>query len=199
MTSGDDPGNPTLSTPRLLLRRPCADDLPRFVTLFAPLAVVRHTLTFPHPYTIDDGRAFLERTAAAQEKGESFNFCILLRDDAASAPVVVGSIGLMVSATHRHAELGYTLGQDYWGRGIATEAARAVVSFGFALGLERIHAGCATTNPGSVRVLEKLGFVREGLRERMYYRFGEWMDLALYRMFREDWPAAPDARAVRSG
>jgi RimJ/RimL family protein N-acetyltransferase len=104
---------------------------------------------------------------------------------------LLGVTSLDITPEHGHAELAYALAIEHWGKGYATEAAREVVDFGFeTLGLERVHAAYYTRNAASGRVLEKLGFRPEGVRPRMYFRFGEWLDLALVRVLREEWEAA---------
>jgi len=95
---------------------------------------------------------------------------------------------------HRRGSLGYTLARDAWGRGYATEAAAALLSFGFAhLGLHKISATCDPANAGSVRVLEKLGMTREGQLQDHFLVRGEWRDRLLYAAIdlRIE-PAAPD-------
>ena len=91
-----------------------------------------------------------------------------------------GSVGLYRDGPH-HAELGFAVSRDRWGQGYATEAARAVLDFGFAdLGLRRIYATCRRENVGSSRVLEKIGMSREGrLRDHVLIR-GDWRDSLLY-------------------
>lgn len=85
-------------------------------------------------------------------------------------------------------DIGYELDSRYWGKGYATEAARAVVEFGFTqMNLRRITAWCVADNVGSAHVLEKLGMHQEArLREHQYYK-GRWWDTLLYAMSYEEW------------
>lgn len=90
----------------------------------------------------------------------------------------------------RSASLGFCLTQAAWGQGFATEAARAVLQWAFdALDLNRVQAECDTRNAASARVLEKLGFVREGtLREDCIVN-GDVSDSWVYGLLRRDWVA----------
>lgn len=97
----------------------------------------------------------------------------------------VGGIGLTLGApgdVHRKtAELGYWLGEDYWGRGIMAEAISAICSYGFShYGLLRIFAEPYATNTGSRRVLEKCGFVLEGILCNHVIKGGQVLDACMY-------------------
>jgi ribosomal-protein-alanine N-acetyltransferase len=90
---------------------------------------------------------------------------------------------------HRRAEVGYGIARASWGQGIGPEAVRAVVHYGFEhLKLNRIYAGTIADNLASVRLLEKLGFVREGTRRQHSLEDdGLFHDSALYGLIRSDW------------
>lgn len=88
----------------------------------------------------------------------------------------------------RSAELGYCLTEAAWGHGYATEAAEELLRWAFAtLDLNRVHAEADTRNTGSGRVLEKLGFVREGTLRESCIVNGEVSDAAVYGLLRRDW------------
>jgi RimJ/RimL family protein N-acetyltransferase len=104
---------------------------------------------------------------------------------------LIGNCGVRLDAPGAHeGDIGYELDPDHWGRGYATEAARAIVRFGFAeLGLHRIWSWCVADNVGSARVLEKLGMRLEG-RQRHKERFkGRWWDRLLYAILEDEWRA----------
>ncbi len=90
----------------------------------------------------------------------------------------------------RVAEIGYEIAPAHWGNGYATEAARAILAFGFdELKLHRIAAGCIAENTGSAHVLEKLGMRLEGqLREQEWIK-GRWWDARLYGILEHEWKA----------
>ena len=109
---------------------------------------------------------------------------------------VIGSCGIRRKPENDwEAEIGYELAPEYWGRGYATEAARAIVDFGFReLELHRIWAWCIADNAASVRVLEKVGLQLEGrLREKRNFK-GRWWDTLLYGLLRSEWRASASDR-----
>jgi RimJ/RimL family protein N-acetyltransferase len=134
---------------------------------------------FPHPYTVEDARAWIE--FASQESPEQ-NFAI------ASGSNVIGGIGLKLRADvfRRSAEIGYWLGEPYWGRGIATIALRALTEYAFEqFDLVRIDAGVFEWNPASCRVLEKVGYVREARLRQSVTKDGQTIDRFLYALVRD--------------
>jgi RimJ/RimL family protein N-acetyltransferase len=128
---------------------------------------------FPHPYRERDAHDWL---SVALRQDPETNFAIAVGGE------LVGTIGLQIGEdVYRHsAEIGYWLGEEYWGRGIATEAVRTVTEWGFEnLGLVRIHALVFESNPASVRVLEKAGFEVEGRMRSAVVKRGRVMDQIL--------------------
>jgi [ribosomal protein S5]-alanine N-acetyltransferase len=130
--------------------------------------------TFPHPYTIDDAHEFIRGAIAEQP---ATRFCIEINGTA------VGGIGVHPGQdVHRHtATVGYWLGEEFWGRGIMTEAVTAVTDFSFEnFPLRRISAEVFANNPASARVLEKAGFVFEGRLKNYVLKDGQLLDSLLY-------------------
>jgi ribosomal-protein-alanine N-acetyltransferase len=105
-----------------------------------------------------------------------------------SSDIFVGFIGLNLSADRfRMGEIYFKLMPVSWGKGYATEAAKAVVRFGFEqLQLHRIEAGVATENRASIRVLEKLGMTQEGKRRKILPIRGQWKDNYHYALLEDD-------------
>jgi RimJ/RimL family protein N-acetyltransferase len=104
---------------------------------------------------------------------------------------LIGNCGIRLeSAEARQADIGYELDQNYWGQGYATEAARAVVEYGFSqLRVHRVWASCVADNLGSAHVLEKLGMRLEGrLRDNEYFK-GRWWDTLVYAILDYEWQA----------
>jgi [ribosomal protein S5]-alanine N-acetyltransferase len=129
---------------------------------------------FPHPYTTVDARKFLEATVKIEP---ITNFCIEVNRAA------VGGIGIHLGIdVHRHtAEMGYWLGEEFWGRGIMTEAVGTFTDFCFhRFSLRRIYAEPFANNPASERVLEKSGFVLEGRLKNNVVKDGRLLDSLLY-------------------
>jgi len=104
---------------------------------------------------------------------------------------VIGGINIRFDFAHRVGELGYSIARTYWGRGLATEAARAAMDAAFAAyaDLNRMRAVADARNVASLRVMEKLGMVREGvLRQNRLVR-GEFMNEVWYGVLRTEWEA----------
>ncbi|MBF0410905.1 MAG: GNAT family N-acetyltransferase [Candidatus Riflebacteria bacterium] len=129
---------------------------------------------FPYPYTRENALEFI---SIAMSKTPPTLLAI------ANDREVIGGIGLMVKTdVHRlTAELGYWLGEPFWGMGIVPEAVRAIVNYGFeSLGLLRISAEPYSSNPASCRVLEKAGFVFEGRQKNNVIKNGKILDSMMF-------------------
>jgi RimJ/RimL family protein N-acetyltransferase len=128
------------------------------------------------PNTIEDTRFYVDRMVAPPETQHPF--AIELRADRS----VIGAAELQIaSVQHHRADMGYVLGRPAWGQGYATEAAVAILRYGFDhVRLHKISATCDPDNVASARILEKIGMRREGLlRDHLLIR-GEWRDRLLW-------------------
>lgn len=165
-------------------------------TLLSEERVVRHML-FPR---FDEARArrFTERFATAELAGHPLQ--VVRGVTASDSDVVVGLCGLVLDDARRQGEAWYLLRPALWSRGIITRAARALVNHGFTvLGLHRIWASCVPENPASSRVLEKLGFQREGFHRQNLHIGDSWRDSYTYALLRSDWGGdALRATSIRS-
>jgi len=133
---------------------------------------------FPHPYTVDDARAWLGKHEGVEPQRD---FAIVIEREA------VGGVGLYPGKDifHRSAELGYWIGEEYWGRGIVTEAVIAVTNYGFeTFNLMHIFAGTFERNLGSQRVLLKAGFELEGRLRMHATKDGETMNDLVFGIVR---------------
>jgi [ribosomal protein S5]-alanine N-acetyltransferase len=181
---------PTLTTARLILRPFTLADAPDVERHVSMREIAEMTLSIPHPYPEGDAAGWIGTRAASYAEGQNVNFAITLRDGG----TLVGSIGLVAEPEHHRAELGYWIGKAYWGRGYATEAAEAVVGFGFeTLGLNKIHAAHFIKNPSSGRVLEKLGMTYEGCLREHDYKWGVYEDIKVYAVLAREWAARRSA------
>jgi len=184
MPPASDPWLP-IRTERLVLRDFRAGDFRDVQAYAADPEVVR----FMHwgPNTPEETRDHLARALAQQADWPRLEFGLAIEH--ATDGVVVGSIGLHLrDAANRTVEIGYCLNRDYWRRGVASEAARALVAACFGpLGLHRVFATCDVRNTGSFGVMEKLDMRREGclLRDRQIK--GEWRDTYLYAIRADEW------------
>lgn len=133
---------------------------------------------FPFPYTDADAREWIEHVAGREP---ACNFAIVVDGTA------VGGIGIELGQDvfRRSAEIGYWLGEPFWGRGIASEALRAATDYAFAtFDIIRLEAGVFGWNPASARVLEKAGYTLEGRLRQAIVKDGRVGDRLLYGLLR---------------
>ncbi|MCA9291790.1 MAG: GNAT family N-acetyltransferase [Phycisphaerales bacterium] len=183
-----DSASIVLDTARLRLRPFAAADAPAVQTYCAEVEIARTTLAIPHPYEAGLAAAWIAGHAERRGSGAGWIFAMTTRDDEA----LVGAIDLRIEAEHARAELGYVVYTPFWNRGYATEAARAIIRFGFdTLALNRIDAHHFVTNPASGRVLEKAGMSFEGVLRQRIRKWGEFIDVRQYAILRSDPAAAP--------
>ena len=136
---------------------------------------------FPHPYTRADARFFLRHVSAAEDPT---NLAIEVDGQA------VGAVGYVPGQDVERfsAEIGYWLGEAFWGRGIATEALTLVTEHAFAqLNFLRLYALPFTDNPASTRVLEKAGYTREARLQSSCVKYGVPRDQWLYARINAAW------------
>ena len=134
---------------------------------------------FPHPYTMEDAEAWVQ---SQKDRDSPTNFAIANADEA------IGAIGLRLQGDiyKRSAEVGYWLGEPFWGQGIATHALRAMTEYAFdTFDIVRLYALVKEYNPASARVLEKCGFTLEGRLRRSITKDGQTVDQFLYALVRE--------------
>lgn len=179
------PTQRTLTTERLLLRPYLSSDAVDVQRLAGDREIASTTLLVPHPY--EDGLA--EKWIATHdelfERGTQVNFAIVLR----STAQFIGSIGLVIEPASERAEMGYWVGKPYWGHGYCTEAAAAVLEYGFLTqGLNRIGAHHFARNPASGRVMQKLGMRLEGVQRQYHKKWGQYEDRVGYAILREEYP-----------
>ncbi|MEP0545352.1 MAG: GNAT family N-acetyltransferase [Rhodothermales bacterium] len=179
---------PDLDAERVRLRHPRPTDADAVFAIFGDERAMRYwsheafetpTQAVEYLRSIDEG--FAERTLyqwAITEPG---------------ADELIGTVTLTgYSERNRRMELGYMLSPSKWGRGLAGEAVRAVLRFGFErIGLHRVEAELDPRNAASARLLERLGFQREGLLRERWWVYDEWCDSALYGLLRADFEGRP--------
>ncbi len=152
------------------LRQLQESDAPRLVELLDNINIWNNVRSLmPHPYLMKDAEEFI----SLHTKGTDSLVRAIDREG-----TLVGCAGLhRQGVDHEHTlELGYWIGEPYWRQGIATEAVSMICDLGFRQkGIERIYACVLEYNPGSMRILEKNGFVHEGtLRKHSCKKDGRW-------------------------
>lgn len=176
-----------LRTGRLALRPSRPEDAPEFWPHVADRRVTRHVTWTPHP-DVDHTREWLRQESDLRQAGR--NVVWVVREDGAFRGVV-GLTGLAgefeTGAAFFAGEIGYWFGVPHHGRGLATEAAAAVVRCAFRqMRLERVWARVMEGNPASSRVLEKCGFREVGVERRKIRWRGRWRDCRLFDRLRTD-------------
>lgn len=177
---------PTLETDRLWLRPFCLADVAAVFEYSSDPALTEYTLWETHE-TPADSLAFVNDYAVsryAEEVPEPLGIFTKDRPEWA-----IGSVGCYwTSQPHLSMEVGYALARSHWGRGLATEAARAVVGHAFAeYPVERMQARVFVGNRASMGVVRKLGMTLEGTLRRCVCRRGRFWDLQYHSVLRHEW------------
>jgi RimJ/RimL family protein N-acetyltransferase len=184
---------PTLRTPRLLLRpfTPADTD-----AIFAVMGNPRVMVYWDSPPWTERAQAerFIEASLRMEQEASGARFAI----ERAADGVVLGQCGFFRwNPTFRSGAIGYCLAEAAWGQGVATEAIGAMLHWAFeTLDLNRVQAELDTRNPASARVLEKLGFEREGTLRQDCIVAGDVSDSWVYGLLRKDWKAPRDPHSA---
>ncbi len=169
-----------ITTPTSILRDWTWDDLPALVrNADDPRVAAMMRDGFPSPYTEEDGRRFISMATSPATPG--LFLAIEVGGEAS------GGVGIhpLSDVYRRTAEIGYWLSPSRWGRGIVTDAVRALVPVAFATyDIVRLQAGVFSNNPASGKVLEKSGFAREAVHRHAVTKNGRLLDEVLYVRFR---------------
>ena len=175
---------PTLKTNRLALREVLPTDATSVLAYLSDEHVVKQMGLAPFQSEAD-ALEEIDWYASIRLEGTGIRFGIALSED----DVIIGSCGFLnQSERHQRAEIGFELDPAYQGQGIAKEAALAVIEYGFKeLSLNRIEALVLPENATSQRLLERLGFQREGLLRQYEKTRGQFDDLYMYSLLRSDW------------
>jgi ribosomal-protein-alanine N-acetyltransferase len=173
-----------IATERLLLRRYTEDDVQDILELVSHSSVAKAT---PEIEATEPGiKKYIDLQNSCQpfEPGKCFDLAIECKDDGH----VIGLLSL-ICKEHKQGAIGWALGIKYRGQGYATEAATALMEYGFALlGLHRIFADTSSGNTDSLQVMERLGMRREGCLREATFEDGEWRDTMIYGILADEWP-----------
>jgi RimJ/RimL family protein N-acetyltransferase len=168
-------------TERLVLRRYTHDDIPDVLRFPSQPSVTSENI---QP-TEEGIRKYIDLQNSYQpfEKDKVFELAVERKEDGK----VIGLVGL-ICRDHGQGEIGWALVVEHRGQGYATEAARALMDYGFnSLGLHRIHADTSSDNLASWRIMERLGMRREALLRGSVYEEGKWLDKYIYGMLADEW------------
>lgn len=186
MTCTSPPGElsiPTLESARLVLRAPCLADAPAIAVLADNRKVAEMTASIPHPYRLADAEAWI---ATIPEKAPGGLVFALFEKKGGA---FVGACGYALR-DEAIPEIGYWIGEPFWGRGYATEAVRTMIDHAFtATDLDALAATCRVTNTASRRVLEKCGFQWSGAGLCRVRALGASVPSDRFRLDRRTWVA----------
>ncbi|WP_025117629.1 GNAT family N-acetyltransferase [Lysinibacillus fusiformis] len=174
---------PILETKRLFLREITTEDTYDVLTYLSDKDVVKFMGISPCQ-NIKDVEEEIEWYKSIYKEATGVRWGITMKDTG----TVIGSCGFLNMLTkHYRAEVGYELSKAYWGQGIASEALEAVVHYGFQhLQLERIQALIEPANISSQKLVERQGFLKEGLLRHYEYTCGKFDDLLMYSILKND-------------
>jgi len=173
-----------LTTERLVLRRFRLADAPALAAYRSDEDIARYQ-SWSAPFTLEQAEDFVAYMATADPGRPGwFQWAVEL----ASERALIGDVGVGLADNLMQADLGFTFAADRHGHGYATEAVRAVLDRLFRVqGVRRVSAECDARNLPSARLLERVGFTREGLRRSHTWIKGEWTDDLLFGLLADDW------------
>lgn len=175
---------PVFETERLQLRQFELTDARTVQELAGDIAVARTTLSIPHPYTLEAAEQWLTACIGRKDEGDGHPWAMVIKD----SNQLIGCMSLNITRPHNHGELGYWIGQPYWGYGYASEAAQRLVRYGFEeLHLNKIWAAALSKNQASWNVMRKTGMALEGEFKQHILKWGQYEDVVFYGMTKGDY------------
>lgn len=176
---------PVLQTKRLRLRPITPADAEDLQRAASEREVAEAMISLPHPYPEGEAERYIARQAADFAAETAVAFALEPR----TAPKLGGVVEIRaIEPAHCQAELSFWLAAELWGQGYMSEALGPVLRYGFEnLNLNRLYAYHMVRNPGSGRVLQKNGFVQEGLLRQRVYKAGVFEDVKIWAILRTDW------------
>lgn len=173
-----------IQTDRQILRAYRPDDAAQLTRLIGDRKIAETTLNIPHPYSLTMAEEWIAKSSNRKPDDPEVTLAITLRS---AGEQLIGGIGLHGDQRHDSAELGYWIGVPYWNQGHITEAAQAMIRYGFEqLKLNRIHAHHFLNNPASGRVMQKLGMTCEGRLRQHVKKWDKYLDIDFYGILRAE-------------
>jgi len=170
---------PKIETERLILSELKESDLPLVIKYMQDKEYSDFTSTIPYPYGEEEAEFWLKITKEAFEKRKGYTFAI--RD---KSEKIIGAIGLHDEGADK-AEIGYWMAKEFWNQGYVTEAAKAIVDFGFKeLEYNKIFATHFPHNPASGKIMQKIGMELEVVLKQHLKKNGKYYDIPMYSVFK---------------
>ncbi|MCM3617676.1 GNAT family N-acetyltransferase [Sutcliffiella horikoshii] len=167
----------TILTDRLYLRIFEESDAETVQVLCNNINIYKSTLYLPFPYSLNDALGWMKNHQKNFEEDCSYEFAITDRINGN----LFGAISLTNNQKFNHGEIAYWIGEEYWGKGYGTEAAKAIIDFAFKeKKLHKVFARYFKSNPASGRIMQKVGMVQEGLLKDQVVKDGKYEDLIYY-------------------
>jgi RimJ/RimL family protein N-acetyltransferase len=173
-----------IQTARLRFRRLVPTDAEVLFSIFSDFEVTRYLLS-PPMTEMAQAEQSIRRKLEYYEGSEVFQLGVELKEDSS----LLGTCTLFQLALEsKRAEVGYVLARQHWGKGYMMEAATALIDTAFSkLDFNRLEADIDPRNAASAKLLERLGFKREGLLKEREFACGEMTDTALYGLLKREW------------
>jgi len=174
-----------LKTARLQLRPVELSDAPEIQKAAGMRGISDTMISLPHPYPEGEAERYFERKKEELKEGKSVTFVIEKKAEEGFCGIIE-----LRAIDHEHSlgELSFWLAKSAWGKGYMSEVVQVVVQYGFEeLRLNRLYAFHMIRNPATGRVLEKNGFLREGLLRQRVKKWGQYEDVAIMALLRRDW------------
>lgn len=178
-------GTQLMITKRLVLRRFTVDDAKDMYENWAKDSEVTKYLRWPPHTNVDVSRGLLSQWVASYADLSYYSWAIALKEN----NIAIGSIGIMeVSKVDQSGEIGYCMGKSWWGKGLMTEALKAVLQFSFEeVGFNRLEAVHSINNPASGRVMQKAGMTFEGIARQKYKANLGFQDCKIYSVLKQEY------------
>ena len=174
-----------IETKRFIIRPFKKSDANQVYEVCNDFEISKTTLGIPFPYTLEDATNFIKYTNDAISNQKSYELAITLKEN---SDELVGCISLMgIKRPADKAELAYWVAKKFWNNGIATEAGKAIIEYGFnTLNLNSIFARFLDNNPASGKVMEKIGMKYIGKMRENEYKLGKYHDVYYYEILKSD-------------
>jgi RimJ/RimL family protein N-acetyltransferase len=176
---------PVLEIPRLRLRPLEVSDTLAIQKAAGAREIADTMISLPHPYPAGEAKRYIAWQKAEREAGRCVTFTIEQKAEGCFCGLVEMRD---INYEHSQGELSFWLAVEAWGRGYMSEVVQAMVEYGFeGLGLNRLYAYHMLRNPASGCVLEKNGFKQEGLLRQRVRKWGQFEDVAMWAILRQEW------------
>ena len=183
-----------LETLRLRLRPLETSDTPAIQKAAGAREIADTMISIPHPYPANEAERYVARQQSERKEGHSVTFTIEHKAEGWFCGLVEVR---RIDREHSLAELSFWLAVEAWGRGYMSEVVQVIVRYGFEdLGLNRLYAYHMMRNPACGRILEKNGFKQEGLLRQRVRKWGQFEDVALWAVLRQDWQKKQESESA---